>query len=210
MKGRVESGSSGTIADRSLFQPFLAPGEKVIWSGRPRRLRWFGADNWHWLISAFAVVWLLPCGTATLMIWRGMTRRGWEATLDHEGPLFVLFVSSALFLAIIIGLICWRTARLRRTAYALTDRRALKVEHRDKLRSTSTALDLVNRFEPRVRRDGGGDLVFGYRREYVNNSEGGGSWVEKPRLTFEDISDVPKVLSLAQEALAKLGYQPVS
>lgn len=197
------------ILDRSMIQPFLQPGEKVIWSGRPARLRWFGLDNWHWLISAFALIWFLPSGAAVLLIWQRATRRGWEATLDQVGPFVALLGSTALFLAIVVALICWRIGRLRRAVYALTDRRAITVERRVKPRQTSATLDLVSRFETDIRADGSGDLVFGYRREYVDNGEGG-YWVEKPRLTFEDINDVPRVLRLAQEALAKLGFQRVS
>jgi hypothetical protein len=84
------------------------------------------------------------------------------------------------------------------------------MEQNGKLKPSSTALDLIDRFGTVIRADSSGDLVFGYANEYVTSSEGGSSWVEKPRLTFEDINDVPRVLKLAKEALAKLGYQPVS
>ncbi len=198
------------LLDRSMFQPFLQPGEKVIWSGRPGRLRWLGADNWQPVMLGFVTVFMLPSAAAIALIWRNAARHGWNAIFEYWGPPTAQIVFTAGFLSLVVVMIRRRLGRLRRTVYALTDRRAISIELDEEVRSTSVALDLVNRFEPDIRADGSGDLVFGFRREYVKSAKGGGSWQDKPRLTFEDISDVARVLSLAQEALAKLGYQPVS
>ncbi|HVY52425.1 hypothetical protein FRZ61_21900 [Hypericibacter adhaerens] len=205
----MKEGAKSSIAEQSFFQPFLLPGEKVIWVGRPVRPRWVGADIWHWLISTFALLWLLPCGFASILIWQRVTRRGWEAALSHQGPFVALGVFTVLFVGITVWLIRRRVGRLRRTAYVLTDRRALKLDNREKL-PASTSLDIVDRFDTHILADGSGDLVFGYANEYVFNDVGGLEWIKKPGLTFEDINDVPRVLSLAQEALAKLGFKPVS
>jgi hypothetical protein len=197
---------NSTIVDRSLFQHFLQPGERVIWSGRPGRLRWIGADNWRHIINIFALLWLLPSGFVVLFILKFLVQDGWSGVSTHWFLLVLLVGISGVSFTAILMLINRRIARLRRTSYVLKDRRAVIVEQRNKPRPTSVALDLVNRFGTDIRRDGSGDLAFGYRREDVNEV----GWAEKPRLTFEDISDVPRVLSLAQEALAKMGYQPVS
>lgn len=201
---------NSTIVDRALFQPFLQPGEKIIWSGRPERVRWLGGDNWRAIFLIFTIISVVPSGFAGLGVYQFVREWGWEGLVEHWGPLAALLAFNGIFFAIALILICRRVARLRRTSYALTDRRAMKIEQADQPRLTSSALDFINRFATDMRRDGGGDLVFGYRNEYVRSARYGGHWEEKPRLVFEDISDVPRVLSLAQEALAKLGYQPVS
>jgi len=210
MNGRGESGSGGTIADRSLFQPFLQPGEKIIWSGRPERVRWLGGVNWRAIFLSFTIINLVASGSAGLGIYKFVSKGGWEGLAEHRGRFAALLAFNGVFSAVALFLASRRVARLRRTSYALTDRRAMKIEQADQPRLTSSALDFVNRFATNIRRDGSGDLVFGYRSEYVRSARYGGHWEEKPRLTFEDISDVRRVLSLAQEALAKLGYQTVS
>ena len=53
-----------SVIERSLFQPFLEPGEKVIWTGKPARLRWFGSDNWNKIVAGFAVMFMLPSAMA--------------------------------------------------------------------------------------------------------------------------------------------------
>jgi hypothetical protein len=199
-----------SVIERSLFQPFLEPGEKVIWTGKPARLRWFGSDNWNKIVAGFAVMFMLPSAMAVGFIWRNVTRHGWDAIFEDWAPPALQALFTAGFLSLVVVLVRRRLARLRRTRYALTERRAISLELDEQPFATSSALDLINRFDGDVRADGSGDLVFGYRREYVKDTEGGSGWQEKPRLTFEDITDVPRVLCLAQEALAKLGYQTVS
>jgi hypothetical protein len=199
-----------SLDDRSLFQPFLQPGEKIIWSGRPEWMGWLGLDNWRPIFLAFMFLSVLPSGVTGVILYHVVAKWGWNGLVEHWDALAALLAFNGLFLGISFTLIRRRLGRLRRTSYALTDRRAMKIEQADQPRLTSSALDLVDRFATDMRRDGSGDLVFGYRNEYVTSDDYGARWEQKPRLVFEDISDVPRVLSLAQEALAKLGYQPLS
>lgn len=199
-----------SLDDRMLFRPFLQPGEKVIWSGRPGKIRWFGRENGHWAIATFTLLWLLPSGVVGAIIGKIAIESGWK-TLSHEHVFVALFAYNGLVLAVMAALIVWRVVRLRRAAYVLTDSRAMKIERIEgRPRSTSTALHISGKFDVKQRRNGGGDIVFGYRSRYVTSDDGGTGWIEDPNLTFEDISDVRRVLSLAQEALAKLGFKPVS
>jgi hypothetical protein len=208
MRTTNEASVDGSAIDRSLFQPFLAPSEIVIWSGKPERVRLIGGDTRKPFVAALLCVSLAPSGLVLLAMWLGARQSSWSEVSGHWLPWVSLFALNAIFLAIFAVLAYRRTTRLKETVYALTNRRAIKLRI-SQAEPNSSALDLVNRFKTHIRRDGSGDLVFGYRREYVNYGEGS-RWEDIPRLTFEDISDVRRVLSLAQDALAKLGYQTVS
>lgn len=98
----------------SQIRPYLGPGERLLWTGRPDPdVRFAPVDAF---LVPFSVMW---GGFAVF----------WEATVIADGgpPFFVLwgipFVLAGLYF--IFGRFLYKKRRKRRTAYALTDRRAI-------------------------------------------------------------------------------------
>jgi hypothetical protein len=138
-------------------------------------------------------------------MWLTARQSGWSEVSSHWFPWASLFAFIVIFLSSFAALALWRRGRLKKTVYALINRRAIKLQT-NKPEPNSISLDLINRFVSKIQPDGSGDLAFGFQKEDMQ----GQGRVRNPCLTFEGINDVSKVLSLAQQALAKLGYQPVS
>jgi hypothetical protein len=209
------SDAASALLDRSLFQPYLEPGEKILWVGRPSSAknpsRWIPRPK----VRVHPIQWI---GGALLLISVG----GVFAEKIHdrrpEWPLLQLIVSSAAalvflltFLAVIsvlcyllcfiaIFLCSYFSSKLSDISYALTDQRALAIDRASGRVAKMATYDPISRPEARLREDGSGNVEFGYkgavyarwgRRKEVNLSS----------LTFENIDDAAGVLQLTQQVL---------
>jgi hypothetical protein len=152
-----------SLLGHSLFRPFLQPGEKVVWSGRPGRLRWIGADNRQCFYAAL-IVGPGPSGIILLFMWLAARQSSWSDVSSHWLLWASLLAFAAIFLLSFAALALWRVGRLKKTVYALTNRRAIKLQT-NKPEPNSISLDPINRFASKIRPDGSGDLAFGFQRE---------------------------------------------
>ena len=95
------------------WEPWLAPGERLLWQGAPARgLRLSKVD---WVLIPFSLVW---CGFA--VVWTGMAIAGGLPVVAIL--IGVVFVIIGLFM--VIGRFLWDAHVRAGTRYALTDRRA--------------------------------------------------------------------------------------
>ena len=93
-----------------------APGERVLWLGRPDRVRWWydTAD----LFTSFLGIFLIPFAIAMASL--AISSRAW--------PLSVFVLLCAAFgTYLIIGRVLWRRARIRRSTYLVTTQRVATV-----------------------------------------------------------------------------------
>lgn len=129
----------------------LASGEHVLWSGRPDAARHFSRAD---LVAVpFSLVW---AGFALF----------WEITVIASGapiffPLFgAVFVLIGLYMT--VGRFARRWYRRRRTRYAVTNRRVLKLERRGATEHVESAfLAALGAVTSSLRRDGSGTVEFG-------------------------------------------------
>ena len=139
----------------------LASGERVRWIGQPdpRQLR--SAMN-RLLIPVGALLgfWTLIMGLSVLRV--GSTSHG--RTPAPYYPVWGVLAILVVFLAVALPLL-YRVAsgpRRRRTLYAVTDRRVLRVSrHRGGEDVTALELSAVPSVTTRTRLDGSGTVVFG-------------------------------------------------
>ncbi|WP_143264001.1 hypothetical protein [Amycolatopsis kentuckyensis] len=132
-----------------MKEPLIAlePGERLLWSGRPRRiaptgLEWFRIVFGSFMVSAFAAA-------------IGVSSLGAAVTFGIIG------------LAIVWGPVLWRLRRTRREVYAVTDQRVVVA---DRVSGHTRACEYLGDLEsPVVRRDedGGGRLTLTRRHGSV-------------------------------------------
>lgn len=176
----------------AALQSYLLPGERLTWTGRPPTgLRFTGTDvffiPFSLLWGGFALVWEAAVLTQALT----------NPQVPWIFPLFgVPFVVIGLYL--IAGRF-WVDAWLRsRTAYALTDRRALVLRTAFVTRLASSPLNGSVRL---ARQKGArGTLEFGASNPFA--AMGGVFWPPgfayfTGSTAFEDIPDVMRVYALA-------------
>ncbi len=154
------------VEEQSRLLLELAPNEKVIWSGRPRSARRLVVQSLPKACAGVAII-------AFVLLWMAVVVGGRNNNWDQGRPVRP-FAAHNVAIAAFAGLwmippalmlVTWplRTwLRLRKSLYALTDRRAIVIEPdflgRSKSRSyRSRALRLMGVEEGR---DGLGDLIF--------------------------------------------------
>lgn len=133
---------------QSAFQPYLFPGERVLWTGRPKQGVAFRAMD-AFLIP-FSVLW---CGF--VVFWNIGVQSGPESAppvFDIFGLVFLLVGLYFLF-----GRFIHDAAIRRRTTYALTDQRAL---FRRGSKISSLDLSHLPKLELQERSDGTGTISF--------------------------------------------------
>ena len=122
----------------------LEPGERLLWSGQPNPLRYAQSRSGISVIAGLAAL-------VFAQIWTTTARDG----NPWLGAAFFL-VAFALLLSPL-----WRMWRAYRTAYGVTDRRALTVIGPPFARQISVPLDQIHSVEIRLRPGHLGDVLFG-------------------------------------------------
>ncbi len=133
-----------------IFQQFLEPGEKILWSGKPRQ--GFLLHRSDIFFIPFSILW------AVIAIW--IEYDTLASPLPTQEKLWSIF--SLAVAAYILGLRFLVDAAYRYFAhYALTDRRILI--HTGLFRATLTSLPLAGQKEIHLDllKDGSGNIVFG-------------------------------------------------
>ncbi|MBK8457120.1 MAG: hypothetical protein IPL47_08455 [Phyllobacteriaceae bacterium] len=181
---------------QTIMQREMAPGEKLIWAGRPTNAGSFGRPLLAQAI--FGIPFL-----AFALFWTGMAATMTNASPDT--PWFFRYVFPAFgipFIVVGISLVSgplrarWRA---RRVVYGLTDRRLI-IREDDYVQSF--AFDQIQMIKRRDNRDGTGDVVF--REETRRLSRGSRS----ESIGFHGIAEPQKVeqaIRAAREAVKMEG-----
>src|SRR5439155_19204260 len=139
----------------SALTPHLVYGERLLWVGRPDPEKRFAK------IDLFAVPFSVMFGAFAVF---------WEASALASGPAFfalwgVPFVAMGLYL--IFGRFIYKARLKRRTVYAVTNRRVLKlVTHSRGDTLDALFIDTIPAVNRDIGANGSGSVVFG----------GGSSW----------------------------------
>lgn len=197
-------GASAALLDRALFQPYLEPGEKILWVGRPGRVAVF--ERWHRfaLLQTFGKFALLPIVCVAVILVFSLMKDKQLIPLYLLGRITAppAIVAGALFSLCSVFLFVGRVSRvsaLKRLSYAVTTYRAMEIDRQKRLAPSTVSLDLVAHFDVEERSDQSGQIVFGYRTERGCR----GQTRRVPLLIFEGIDSVAFVCSLAKDAAGK-------
>jgi hypothetical protein len=185
------AGRAAGAGDAAL-EPHLAAGEQVLWTGRPDASKRLTKTD---LVAVpFSVAW-------------GGFAIFWEVSVIVSGaPIFfwlwgVPFVAIGLYL--IFGRFVYRSWLRRRTLYAITDRRVVKLVRRRSGDSVEALfLDAIPAVNRELRRDGGGTVLFGTASLQARANAllpVAVAKVEGVPLMFEDIPDAAYVAELVTD-----------
>jgi hypothetical protein len=181
--GRL-GGAPAVAADGSVEQ-HLVGDERLLWVGRPDPKKRFAQSDLY--MVPFSLMW-------------GGFAIFWETTVILSGaPLFFMlwgipFVFGGLYM--IAGRFFYKGWLRRRTLYAVTDRRALRLVRRRSGDSVDAVfLDAVPAVHRELRPDGRGSVIFGplSSSPRASSNEDGGP------LAFEDIPNASYVAELISD-----------
>lgn len=186
------------LLDRSLFQPFLERGEKVLWIGRPR---------FHWGEAGYQIFWVFV-GLVVVGLILGLRSVsgppfgvGEEDANQVQIYLGYAMIGCLLFLGVMLWGIGRQLIAPSRVSYLLSDRRAVALDRRSGKLLKSVSLAEVDQLDQILRSDGSGKVIFDYDLVY---SKSKGTTRAYPKLEFVDIEGAATVRALAEEAALKL------
>src|SRR5262245_50991688 len=136
-----------------LFQPYLVPGERIVWSGQPKQGISFSRSDilaipFSLLWGGFAIFW-------NFEVWT-FPRTG--VALDWLFPLWGLpFLAVGLYL--IVGRFFYDAWVRKHSYYAVTNERVLILRTSPTSRLTSREIPALPMFELTEHRDGTGTIV---------------------------------------------------
>jgi hypothetical protein len=143
-----------------VFSAELLPGETIQWTGSPNPRVIFHSEDAYMIPfslmwGGFAIFWLL--GASGILQWSNHPNKNFEWFAIIWGVPFVLVGQYMIW-----GRFLYERWKKKRTYYALTNRRALIVEHGLRSHSISSAsFETLSMIDKRVRSDGIGSISFG-------------------------------------------------
>lgn len=135
----------------------LTAGEHVLWSAQPRAAR-LKAGFWIW---AFAIPW-----TVFALFWEAMALLPWAAETHTPAGMRLTFgiimpIFGLPFIMVGFWMLWTPVAAMRKaksTAYALTNRRLIRLVDAGRRETTSVLLDQIGPIDRSERADGWGNL----------------------------------------------------
>lgn len=174
--------------DTSWARELLQPGENLLWSGKPEKVRLFEKEDQK--LVPFSLLW---CAITVFLIWIAWMRGGSNPALTVPRLLVIPFAAVGLWL--LVGRFIWRFISEKKERYALTDCRVIL-----RLSNGVQSLDLTNLPQMNVSRysDGSGEISFGEETAYVNTRRPRGGRANTATVHYvlpkiRSVSDVDRV-----------------
>ena len=174
------------------FDEHLVAGEKVLWVGRPDPAKRFSKSDR--VAIPFSLMW-------------GGFAMFWEAAvIGGGGGIFALwgipFVAIGLYM--MVGRFFYRARVKRRTWFAVTNKRVLKLERRKRGDAVEAMfLDAIPAVNRDLGGDGSGSVIFGSGKRWQSGLAGSGipSFVtnDEAPLAFYDVPDAVHVAELVTQ-----------
>jgi hypothetical protein len=197
----ASSDAASALLDRALFQPFLEPGERILWIGRSRP-RWLRAG------TAYRMFWMsLACILVVLAVATFPFAKSGPSPMLSEEDLYSVKVG--IVQAAVLGALCLtflvlgifrRVAAVRSLSYLLSDSRAMALDRRRGGPPKTVSFGEIDHLEQNLRSDGSGEIIFDYNLIYPKN---GGTAKAVPKLMFVDIENASAVRKLAEDAVIR-------
>jgi hypothetical protein len=168
---------------REIARQELQPGEHLVWAGRPgpaAQPAW-QLDRTSLLIAAG------PFLAAVFLLWQAVGSAGaWAAFLFLAAGILMLCIALSPLVAL------WRAVRrVRRTVYAITDRRLLVLPGGSRRALRAFPPEDLDDPEVRDRDDGRGDVIFATVPEIRQTRQG--RQTRLAEAAFTDIADAQRV-----------------
>jgi hypothetical protein len=168
---------------RDIARRALQPGEHLVWAGRPGPA---AQPAWR-LDRTSLVIAAAPFFAALVLLWMAATTSGGSGALLYLGAAIVLLCIALSPLAVL-----WRATRLvRRTVYAITDRRLFVLSGLRGREPRSFPPEELDDPQVRERGDGRGDVIFATVPEIRQTRQG--RQTRLAEAAFTDIADVQRV-----------------
>ncbi|WP_290056140.1 hypothetical protein [Amycolatopsis solani] len=164
----------------------LMPGERLLWSDRPRRI---GLGGQEWFRLVFGIVWV--SGVVVFAVPSGGGRH-W-----YIGTVFAAFGAAAAF-----GPLIARQVTLRRSAYAVTDRRVVVVDSASGRTRASVYLSTLPPPVARAGADGTGTVTFGEAGGFSSVLNSSGQPPAAAKVELVGVPDAERVRDLIAQAQA--------
>jgi len=201
-----EGGPAGAAPlDRAFFQPYLEPGERILWIGRPGRVHVLFPKFWLFLVITLGMVPVTTIGAAAVALAVSWLEHGRLMSIQRVVEVATLLGEGVTVIVafVVVGALASRALRipvLRRTSYAVTSKRAMAIDRKKPATLQSAFLDTVDPFDVTERNDQSGSIAFGYKieRGYKGSDE------RVPRVLFDDIDNVAFIAALAKDAAARM------
>jgi hypothetical protein len=155
--------ASAVLLDLPLFQPYLEPGEKILWVGRPGRVRWFSPRRRGDRSLALALLFI----TSTIFV-PGTIEAVRGGGFANIGLPQLLICGFLLFTLIQAARVQFNSVKeLHRIVYAVSNQRAFTLVRGLQCQPLEwVSLATISGIYHWARADGSGCVVFGY--DYVN------------------------------------------
>ena len=181
--------------DTSWVRSLLQPGESLLWSGKPGKIRLLGKEDIF--LIPFSLFW---CGFLGFTI-----RNTWQD--DNTALPFKLFFLPfiAVGLWMLVGRFVWKLLTLRKERYALTSQRIIIQSGKERKTLELASLPQISVTE---RADGSGDIHFGQQLQTYYGASGFRS--DRQRVyrsnipAFHAIADVNRVEYRIRQAAEQL------
>lgn len=178
---------------RTLIQAELQDGETIAWVGQPIASRF----AWRTLpIVLFGIPW-----TAFALFWTAGAAGFKIPEFKQGSDLFPLF--GLPFILIGLGMLTapyWMACKARRTAYVLTDRRAILLDGGFSTTIRSFGPERLRDLRRIQRSDASGDLVF--ERTHHHDSDGGRCTTDHGFLAIPDVKAIEDLVRQLAESEA--------
>jgi hypothetical protein len=215
--GRGEGdAASAALLDRALFEPYLLPGERILWAGRPglsrgrkrripekpKRQRQTEVALFVFCIVMLSVTFGFKAA-AKYPNWswgKSLLAGAITASLTFGTMAVLLSLLALVLVAVRFVLSPFHRRALTDTSYALTNFRAMALQRSQSGALSMASYDSANNPQAMLREDGSGDVMFGYKGGLFPRW-GSRRTPNASRLVMENIDEGARVYSLVQATL---------
>lgn len=188
MNNRAMLGPQATPPELIIY-PYLQPGERLLWTGRPRQGLVLRGAEWRGLLGS--LMWAVVALVFVANLWRA----GLSLTDLVAGAALLLYALYSTLGRVVLA--AWLRSR---THYAVTDRRILIIRGRDQGAVQSVDLKPDAQVTPDIRADGSGSITFSEGQLVATGRRGRRARRRAPP-AFEDIPDAQQVHALIQQVM---------
>jgi hypothetical protein len=176
-----------------MAQNELGAGERLLWVGQP--------NPWRSTLTSFAIYLFAIPWTAFVIFWEAMALGMGSHVRNQSGPFLIFPLFGIPFVLIGLGMLStpiWVYRKMRRTLYAVTDKRLLIIISGRSRTVQSYDERSIGDIQRREYTDGSGDIIFARKLRY-GTDDNGTTTTSTTNIGFLGIPDVRSVEKLVRD-----------